>query len=206
MPRGGRRLPRQRAARACASQRRPGRGAGGCGPRPALLLQAGRLPPSGRSVCEGTPNSGRHDARGNTPHGVLMAAFSGTSHVTVIEMWLAAEEFEPLMADAYSKARGGTGSNDRNISPGVLEAIIEELHGALPPGLDMVRTLHVPQGSQMRGAKERCANICCLGLTRDDVRSRARTRILSTTRCSQCCPHGSRSESQATAAALPGRC
>ena len=60
------------------------------------------------------------------------------SHAAFIEAWLADEEFEPLQYAAYGAARGGTGSNDRNISPGTLEAVIEELHALLPEGLQMV--------------------------------------------------------------------
>ena len=109
------------------------------------------------------------------------ATTASTSHVAFIEAWLSSEEFEPLMAAAYSKAKGGTGSNDRNISPGVLEAVISELHELLPQGLGIVR---------LRPSSPICP--CYYSRAAVGARSQLQTRTSLTRRFSRRCRNGSR--------------
>ena len=56
-------------------------------------------------------------------------------HTAVIEAWLATSAFEQAKDTAYTMARGGSGSFDRNISPEVLERVVIDLHQRLPAGL-----------------------------------------------------------------------
>jgi hypothetical protein len=56
-------------------------------------------------------------------------------HTAAIEAWLATSAFEQAKDTAYTMARGGSGSFDRNISPEVLERVVVDLHQRLPAGL-----------------------------------------------------------------------
>jgi hypothetical protein len=60
-----------------------------------------------------------------------MELSSGRSHTSLVEDWLSSAEYDAAQAAAYAEARGGTGSNDRNISPGCFEAVIDTLHAGL---------------------------------------------------------------------------
>ena len=80
-------------------------------------------------------------------------------HTAAIEAWLATSAFEQAKDTAYTMARGGSGSFDRNISPEVLERVVIDLHQRLPAGLmvptpdrDFIDTgaLHTCQGLSLQ--------------------------------------------------------
>ena len=61
------------------------------------------------------------------------------AHSDAIEAWLASSTFEAAMHSAYTMARGGCGSFDRNISPDILEQVVVALHQQIPDGLVLPR-------------------------------------------------------------------
>ena len=61
------------------------------------------------------------------------------AHSAAIEAWLASSKFEEAMQTAYTMARGGSGSYDRNVSPEILEQVVVALHQKIEGGLALPR-------------------------------------------------------------------